>query len=229
MTVDGHVHIGKSTRLQIAADGEMLVRIADTMGFDKICCTDLTALFYDMCEGSLIRPPAPERRLLFMGRWIIRCIGVWESHDRLRLAEKVGAADMLHCSALGKAYLAYLPNAEVRALFGAKRLPSLTKNIITSLVALKAELETIRKEENAVDDEEGMLGACCVGCVILNPEQTRPIASVSISDPIVRMNHNRIAEVGKALKATTLEIQKKLGRHNPDSSDRKRRSNPISS
>ena len=52
MIVDAHVHIGKSTRLQIDADGEMLVRIADELGFDKICCTDLTALFYDMQEGN---------------------------------------------------------------------------------------------------------------------------------------------------------------------------------
>ena len=48
MLVDGHVHIGKSTRLQIDADGELLVRRADALGIDKICCTDLTALFYDM-------------------------------------------------------------------------------------------------------------------------------------------------------------------------------------
>lgn len=52
MIVDAHVHIGKSTRLQIDADGEMLVRIADACGIDKICCTDLTALFYDMHEGN---------------------------------------------------------------------------------------------------------------------------------------------------------------------------------
>ena len=52
MIVDAHVHIGKSTRLQIDADGEMLIRIADAMRFDKICCTDLTALFYDMHEGN---------------------------------------------------------------------------------------------------------------------------------------------------------------------------------
>ncbi len=52
MIVDAHVHIGKSTRLQINADGAMLVRVADTLGFDKICCTDLTALFYDMHEGN---------------------------------------------------------------------------------------------------------------------------------------------------------------------------------
>lgn len=54
MIVDAHVHIGKSTRLQIDIDGERLVRVADELGFDKICCTDLTALFYDMHEGNRI-------------------------------------------------------------------------------------------------------------------------------------------------------------------------------
>jgi len=38
--------------IEIDVDGEHLVRVADEMGFDKICCTDLTALFYDMHEGN---------------------------------------------------------------------------------------------------------------------------------------------------------------------------------
>ena len=54
MIVDCHVHIGKSTRLQIDANGEMLIRVADELGIDKICCTDLTALFYDMHEGNAL-------------------------------------------------------------------------------------------------------------------------------------------------------------------------------
>lgn len=54
MIVDAHVHIGKSTRLQINVDGEFLVRTADKLGFDKICVTDLTALFYDMHEGNYL-------------------------------------------------------------------------------------------------------------------------------------------------------------------------------
>jgi len=52
MIVDGHVHIGKSTRLQINVDGAMLLKIADSLHIDKLCCTDLTALFYDMHEGN---------------------------------------------------------------------------------------------------------------------------------------------------------------------------------
>ncbi len=52
MIVDAHVHIGKSTRLQINVDAAFLLQVADDLGFDKICCTDLTALFYDMQEGN---------------------------------------------------------------------------------------------------------------------------------------------------------------------------------
>jgi hypothetical protein len=74
MIVDGHVHIGKSTRLQIDIDGEGLVRIADSIGVDKLCCTDLTALFYDMHEGN---------RLLFeeMRRFPDRILGYASLHS----------------------------------------------------------------------------------------------------------------------------------------------------
>jgi predicted TIM-barrel fold metal-dependent hydrolase len=74
MIVDGHVHIGKSTRLQIDIDGEKLVRIADALGIDKLCCTDLTALFYDMHEGN---------RLLYaeMQRFPDRILGYASLHS----------------------------------------------------------------------------------------------------------------------------------------------------
>lgn len=145
----------------------------------------------------------------------IRYIGVWESHDRLRLAEKVGATDMLHCSALGKVFLAYLPAAEVRALIGAKRLPALTPHTITSQLALKAELEVIRKQGYAIDAEESMLGASCVACTIMDPVQGRPLASFSMSGPTVRMTQRRIAEIGRALRLTAAEIERKLGSRSP--------------
>lgn len=74
MIIDAHVHIGKSARLQISVDGEFLVRVADELGIDKICCTDLTALFYDMHEGN---------RLLYeeMQRYPDRIIGYATLHS----------------------------------------------------------------------------------------------------------------------------------------------------
>lgn len=72
--IDAHVHIGKSARLQIDATGEMLVGVADELGIDRIFCTDLTALFYDMWEGN---------RLLFeeMRRFPDRIMGYASLHS----------------------------------------------------------------------------------------------------------------------------------------------------
>ena len=74
MIVDGHVHIGKSTRLQINVDGAKLIEIADSLGIAMLCCTDLTALFYDMHEGN---------RLLFdeMKKFPDRILGYASLHS----------------------------------------------------------------------------------------------------------------------------------------------------
>jgi predicted TIM-barrel fold metal-dependent hydrolase len=74
MIADAHVHIGKSARVQIDIDGETLIRIADELAIDRICCTDLTALFYDFREGN---------RLLFeeMKRFPDRIIGYATLHS----------------------------------------------------------------------------------------------------------------------------------------------------
>lgn len=86
MIVDAHVHIGKSTRLQIDVDGDMLVRMADELGFDQICCTDLTALFYDMHEGN---------KLLYdeMRRFPGRIIGYASLHSTRFGAESLEEID----------------------------------------------------------------------------------------------------------------------------------------
>lgn len=142
---------------------------------------------------------------------IIRYLGVWESHDRLRLAERVGASDMLHSSALGKAYLAHLADEEVRALVGTRKLQAFTKNTITSLADLKADLETVRERGFAIDREEGVLGAVCVACAIVDRAQNRPLAVVSVSGPSVRMTRERIEQLGKAVVLAAAAIEQNLG------------------
>ena len=52
MIIDGHVHIGSSQYLQIDADAEMLIRVADELGFDRLFVTHVTSLYYQMKEGN---------------------------------------------------------------------------------------------------------------------------------------------------------------------------------
>lgn len=142
---------------------------------------------------------------------VIRYVGVWESRDRLRTAERVGESDMLHCTALGKAYLSCLPFSEVRRLVRPRGLPARTQHTITSLHALKAELEVTQKRGYAVERQECLLGAACVGTPILDPGEKRPVAVISVSGPLIRFNDERMHEIGKALHQTAFQIRGKLG------------------
>lgn len=140
---------------------------------------------------------------------LMRYVGVWESRNRFRLAEHVGACDMLHCTALGKAYLACLPNGEVRRLVRSRGLPAKTQHTITSLQALKADLELTKRRGYALDKEESVLGGACVGAAILSSDGTHPVAAISLSGPLTRFNDERLHEVGKALRQTASQIQQK--------------------
>lgn len=141
----------------------------------------------------------------------IRYIGVWESRDRFRLAERVGACDMLHCTALGKAYLAGIPFEAARELVRDSGLPAKTEYTITSLRALKTDLEATRRRGYALDLQESVLGACCAGASIPNAGKTRPVATISVSGPLTRMNGERVAEIGQALQKASSRIRQKLG------------------
>ena len=63
MIIDGHVHIGTSVFFHMKADTDLLLRLADKAGFDRIFVTELNALFYDMSEGNdaLAEQIAPHR------------------------------------------------------------------------------------------------------------------------------------------------------------------------
>ncbi|MHC4441584.1 MAG: amidohydrolase family protein [Planctomycetota bacterium] len=52
MIIDCHVHIGTSQYLQLDADAEMLIGVADELGIDRLCVTHLTSLCYEMREGN---------------------------------------------------------------------------------------------------------------------------------------------------------------------------------
>jgi IclR family pca regulon transcriptional regulator len=59
-----------------------------------------------------------------------------------------------HSTAMGKILLAYLPESEQRELLGSMKLSKQGPNTITSKKALREELEEVREEGFAVNDEE---------------------------------------------------------------------------
>jgi DNA-binding IclR family transcriptional regulator len=102
---------------------------------------------------------------------------------RLQAVSAVGARFPAHCTANGKALLAELDPEQVKALLPA-RLPRLTPNTITSRARLLEELERVRRDGVAFDNQEHTAGICAIGRTI--PDGAGGRAAVTIPLPALR-------------------------------------------
>ena len=80
---------------------------------------------------------------------------------RIRLHSEIGKAFPLHCTAMGKVFLAHASPEDLRRI-SRTQLQAYTKNTITEIRALRAELECVRERGYALDREETTRGLMCV-------------------------------------------------------------------
>ncbi|MGA2322173.1 MAG: IclR family transcriptional regulator [Solirubrobacteraceae bacterium] len=85
-----------------------------------------------------------------------------------------------HATAMGKLLLAYLPEEERRTLLAEIKLSKREPNTITSKQALLDELDAIREEGVAVNDEELAAGLYAIAAPVRN-EAREVIAAVSLA------------------------------------------------
>src|SRR5262249_30151614 len=86
----------------------------------------------------------------------------------LRMSGSVGQVAPFHCTALGKAMLAWLPSEDARSLVGDEPFKQYTERTMTTWSALDAELAGVRHRGFSVEVEEMDVGAACIGGPILN-------------------------------------------------------------
>jgi len=94
------------------------------------------------------------------------------------IASRVGGRAPAHCTALGKAMLAWLPPEEIDALY-ADGVPAATDDSIGGLDALHRELGRIRRQNGlAIERGECIDGIACIGAAIRGPEG--PVGAISL-------------------------------------------------
>ena len=91
-----------------------------------------------------------------------------ESNGLVKMNTWVGRRIDAHCTAIGKALLAYLAPAQFDELFRSKPLTRRTPRTIASKEALKRELQKISTRGFAIDDEECGAGVRCVAASIFD-------------------------------------------------------------
>jgi DNA-binding IclR family transcriptional regulator len=123
------------------------------------------------------------------------------SPHALRVDHPVGALAPLHCTALGKAFLAFLPNVETGAL------ARYTASTITDAVGLTADLAATRQQGYAIDNEEFSPGVRCVAAPLRDGEG-HMVAAVGLSGPTARIDLDRLANLGRLVRDRSGELTK---------------------
>lgn len=117
----------------------------------------------------------------------------------------------LHATALGKAFLANFDEASVRGYAERGLLTGFTVNTITSLDTLLEELEAVRNNGYAVENEELGLGRGCIAAPIRG-RSGKVVAALSLSGPkeAIGLDENESMLAGLLLDVTD-RISGKLG------------------
>jgi DNA-binding IclR family transcriptional regulator len=136
-----------------------------------------------------------------------------ESQQSVRTGCTVGSRAPVHCTAVGKAMLAELPDAEVNEIVRRRGLKAMTENTITSASALRTELKAIRSRGYAIDNEEKEEGLRCVSAAVRG-DSGKLLAALSVSGPAFRVTRERVPEIGKAVMLAASELSEQLG-HRP--------------
>ena len=137
-------------------------------------------------------------------------LDVMESLHTFRLVSQIGSRRPLSCTSLGKAMLAAMPTEQRELLLPALRFENATPRSITSIARLRKDLAQIAQLGYALDDEEAVTGARCVGAAILDANG-KVAGGISISGPTARINKTNLASIAQTVKLAALEISSRLG------------------
>jgi DNA-binding IclR family transcriptional regulator len=127
----------------------------------------------------------------------------------VKVTARLGTRRPMNCTSLGKAYLAFLPEAELQGQLERMSYVRLTGRSLLTAAALRPELAVTRERGYAIDDVEVEEGVSCLGAPILDV-RGRPVAAISIAGPAERMPRKRPTVVPLLLQ-TAKTISNRLG------------------
>lgn len=133
-----------------------------------------------------------------------------ERGDSLIGSSNVGRRVPMHCTGVGKAMLAHLPEKYLADYIFKAPLKKFTEHTITTRRELLRELETVRASGYAMDREEIEPGLTCVAAPILQRDGA-PVLAVSLSFPYGRIQGVDPAEVAGELLACTRQLSARMG------------------
>lgn len=115
------------------------------------------------------------------------CVAKIEGRRPYRMASTLGSPLSMHCTSIGKAILAYLPEQRVADLIDSRELTRHTSRTITKAAVLRAELDDVRAQGYAIDDEENEDTIRCVAAPVFDA-RGEIVGGVSVAAPTFHLS-----------------------------------------
>jgi IclR family pca regulon transcriptional regulator len=181
-----------------------------SLGFAVIRNLDLKEVAYPYLEETSREVGETVNLAVLDGTEIVYIERI-KTQQILNINLNVGSRLPVHCTSMGKAILAFLPNNRLEEVLKKIELPSLTSLTITSKAGLKKELGKIARRGFAINNEELSNGLRSVAAPIKN-HNGEVIAAVNIAVPSIRVSLKRLETVlARKVITTANKISLMLG------------------
>lgn len=155
--------------------------------FEEVLCVsverDMTMVYVDVASG-------PEQTLMSL--------------------QRVGNTSPMHCTGNGKLLLLNYGPEQLDEMIRRKGLARYTPNTITTREGLERELERIRREGFAYDNEECEIGVRCLACPIYD-HTGKVAAGMSVTGPASRMTDEKLERIRGRLAEAARKISQAFG------------------
>jgi DNA-binding IclR family transcriptional regulator len=133
-----------------------------------------------------------------------------ESPRTMRVPSIVGQRYPAHCGSAGKTLLAHLSQDQLDEIIKKRGMQAYTRKTITMATQLLDELQKIRRQGFAVDDEEFEEGLRCIGAPVKD-YSGKVIASISIAGPTFRVTTEQVAVLARSVSEAADQLSAELG------------------
>ncbi|TCP45425.1 IclR family transcriptional regulator [Tamaricihabitans halophyticus] len=176
------------------------------------------AALADSSDSQLARPALVElqRRTGHTVHYAIRnghsavYLAKIEPAQAYRMTSQVGGNVPLYCTAVGRAMLARLPEAEVAEILDGRELLARTPRTLTDPADIRAELSALDERGYIVEDEQNEANVRCVAAPVLDG-LGQVAGAISVSGLTFTLDEDSIAVFGPLVAEAAEQVSRSLG------------------
>ncbi len=126
------------------------------------------------------------------------------------LTQSMGMSNPIHCTAIGKVFLAYLSPSEQERILNSINLVKFTRKTLIDRKLIMKNLANVKERGYATDEEETYEDLNCIAAPIRN-DTARVIAAINLMDNKLRTTPEKLFNYADYLKEKALFISRQIG------------------